>query len=115
MEEGRRVIMGSETAEAHGDQRDSQSARVTRGYGKSRHRQENGTEGLERFFLSQPDPANSVPELGKEFATEPEAIVESLKTGLSYFTVSEWRGTADFSGKKPQLKRQGVIRTQNTS
>jgi hypothetical protein len=78
-------------------------------------RQESGTEEQERFFLSQSDPANGVPELGKEFATEPEAIVESLKTGLSYFTLSEWRGTADFSGKKPQLKRQGVTRTQNTS
>src|SRR5258708_18403100 len=115
MGEGRRVIMGSESVEALGDQRETQSWGVTRGNGKSRHRQENGTEGQERFFLSQPDPANSVPELGKEFATEPEAIVESLKTGLSYFTVSEWRGTADFSGKKPQLRRPGVIRKQNNS
>jgi len=77
-------------------------------------RQEYGTEE-QRFFLSVADPTNGVPELGKEFATEPEAIVESLKTGLSYFTVSEWRGTADFSGKKPLLKRQGVTKTQNTN
>ena len=106
--------MGSEATEARGDQRDSQSARTPRGNGKNRLHQADGTE-RQRFFLSVADPANGVPELGKEFATEPEAIVESLKSGLSYFTVSEWRGTADFSGKKPQLKRQGVTRTQNTS
>jgi hypothetical protein len=106
--------MGSEAAEARGDQRDSQSARTPRGNGKGRSRQENGVEG-QRFFLAESDASNGVPELGKEFATEPEAIVESLKTGLSYFTLSEWRGTADFSGKKPQLKRQGVTRTLNTS
>jgi hypothetical protein len=35
-------------------------------------------------------------------------MVESLKTGLSYFVVSEWRGVADFSGKKPQLGREAV-------
>jgi hypothetical protein len=106
--------MGSEATEARGEQRDSPSARIPRGNGKSRLRQADGTEE-QRFFLSVADSANGVPELGKEFATEPEAIVESLKTGRSYFTLSEWRGTADFSGKKPQLKRQGVTRTLNTS
>jgi hypothetical protein len=35
-------------------------------------------------------------------------MVESLKTGLSYFVVSEWRGVADFSGRKPQLSREAV-------
>lgn len=104
--------MGSELAEARGD-KDSQPVRAPRGNGKGRTRQEKGTEG-QRFFLAESQQANGVPELGKEFATEPEAIVESLKTGLSYFTVSEWRGTADFSGRKPELKRQGVSRTLNT-
>jgi hypothetical protein len=35
-------------------------------------------------------------------------MVESLKTGLSYFVVTEWRGVADFSRKKPQLGREAV-------
>jgi hypothetical protein len=35
-------------------------------------------------------------------------MVESLKAGLSYFIVSEWRGIADFSGKKPQLGREAA-------
>ncbi len=105
--------MGSELTEARGD-KDSQPIRAPRGNGKGRTRRETGTEG-QRFFLAEPQQGNGIPELGKEFATEPEAIVESLKTGLSYFTLSEWRGTADFSGKKPELRRQGVTRTLNTS
>jgi hypothetical protein len=52
--------------------------------------------------------------LDKEFATESEAIVESLKTGLSYYAVSEWRGVADFSGKKPQFRREPVTRPRKT-
>ncbi len=112
MEEGSQAIMGSELAEVRGD-KDSPLARAPRGNGKGGTRQEKGTEG-QRFFIAESQQANGVPELGKELATEPEAIVESLKTGLSYFTVSEWRGTADFSGKKPELRRQGVSRALNT-
>ena len=66
------------------------------------------TNGVERFFLAKPGGNHGVPEFSKEFAGEPEAMVESLKTGLSYFVVSEWRGVADFSGKKPQLGREAV-------
>lgn len=62
----------------------------------------------QRFFLAKPGTSNSVPELSKEFTAEAEAMVESLKTGLSYFVVSEWRGIADFSGRKPQLGREAV-------
>ena len=67
-----------------------------------------GSGETQRFFLAKPGSANGTPELGKEFSGEPEAIVESLKTGLNYFVVSEWRGVADFSGKKPQLGREAA-------
>ena len=66
------------------------------------------TEEAQRFFLAKPGGSGAVPELGKEVPAEPEAMVESLKTGLSYFVVSEWRGVADFSGKKPQLGREAA-------
>ena len=42
----------------------------------------------QRFFLAKPGSGNGTPELGREFSGEPEAIVESLKTGLNYFGVS---------------------------
>ena len=92
-----------------GDGKDSQAADLGRGTRKPRTGQPNGSEG-QRFFLSRTKDAGGLPELGKEFATEPEVIVESLKTTMSYFTISEWRGVADFSGKKPQLKRESIAR-----
>ena len=67
-----------------------------------------GSGETQRFFLAKPGSPSGTPELGREFSGEPEAIVESLKTGLNYFVVSEWRGVADFSGKKPQLGREAA-------
>jgi hypothetical protein len=67
-----------------------------------------GGAEIQRFFLAKPGGSHGVPEFSKEFPGEAEAMVESLKTGLSYFVVSEWRGIADFSGKKPQLGREAV-------
>jgi hypothetical protein len=87
--------------------KDSQGKNASRGTRKPRTDQGDQTE-RQRFFLAKPGGSHGVPELGKEFPGEAEAIVESLKTGLSYFVVSEWRGVADFSGRKPQLARQAV-------
>ena len=95
------------TAEAIGDGKESQASRSPRGTRKIRTGQASAGEA-QRFFLAKPGSNNSVPELSKEFSAEAEAMVESLKTGLSYFVVSEWRGIADFSGRKPQLGREAV-------
>lgn len=95
------------TAEAIGDGKESQASRSPRGTRKMRTGQASAPEA-QRFFLAKQGSNNSVPELSKEFSAEAEAMVESLKTGLSYFVVSEWRGIADFSGRKPQLGREAV-------
>lgn len=94
-------------AEASGDGKESQGGRSPCGTRKIRNGQPGATEA-QRFFLAQPGNNNSTPELSKEFSVEAEAMVESLKTGLSYFVVSEWRGVADFSGRKPLLGREAV-------
>ena len=99
--------MAAGVTEAVGEGEDLQTSRPLRGTRKLRMGQANGEEG-QRFFLAKPGGSNGVPEFSKEFPREPEAMVESLKTGLSYFVVSEWRGVADFSGKKPQLGREPV-------
>jgi hypothetical protein len=93
--------------EAAGEGKDSQGMRPSRGTRKLRAGQTSGVE-VQRFFLAKTGSTNGVPEFSKEFPGEPEAMVESLKTGLSYFVISEWRGVADFSGKKPQLGREAV-------
>lgn len=61
-----------------------------------------------RYFLAKAASDGAIPEMGKEFPGEAEAIVESLKTGLHYFVVSEWRGVADLTGKRPQLAREAA-------
>lgn len=99
--------MAAGTAEMMGDGKDSQANRPPRGTRKVRPGQASATE-TQRFFLAKPGSNNGVPEFGKELPAEAEAMVESLKSGLSYFVVSEWRGIADFSGRKPQLGREAV-------
>jgi hypothetical protein len=93
--------------EAVGGEKESQARSTPRGTRKARQGQANGAEG-QRFFLAKHGGTSSVPELGRELAGEAEAMVESLKTGMSYFAVSEWRGVADFSGRKPQLSREAA-------
>ena len=99
--------MTAGTIETVGEAKESQASRSPRGARKIRSGQASGAEG-QRFFLAKPGGNNGVPEFSKEFPGEPEAMVESLKSGLSYFVVSEWRGIADFSGRKPQLGREAV-------
>ena len=93
--------------ETAGEGKDLQASRPPRGTRKLRMGPANAVEG-QRFFLAKPGGSNGAPEFGKEFAGEPEVMVESLKSGLNYFVISEWRGVADFSGKKPQLGREAV-------
>ena len=63
--------------------------------------------GALRFFLNKSE-SNGVPVLDREFANEPEAIIESLKTGKSYFVISEWKGLADLSKKMPLIRKEVV-------
>ena len=60
-----------------------------------------------RFFLSKSE-SIGVPALDREFDTEPEAIVESLKTGRNYFVISEWKGLADVSRRVPLIRKEAI-------
>ena len=99
--------MAAGVTEAVGEGKDLEAGSSSRGTRKLRAGQTGGVE-VQRFFLAKTGGNNGVPEFSKEVPRESEAMVESLKTGLSYFVVSEWRGVADFSGKKPQLGREAV-------
>jgi len=66
-----------------------------------------------RFFLSKSE-NNGVPVFDREFTNEAEAILESLKTGKTYFVISEWRGSADVSKKMP-LIRKDVVRSKKAT
>lgn len=99
--------MAGGTSEAVGQGKEPEAGHSPRGTRKVRAGLTGGVE-VQRFFLAKTGGSNGVPEFSKEVPAEPVAMVESLKTGLSYFVVSEWRGVADFSGKKPQLGREAV-------
>lgn len=95
------------------DGKEAQGNRVPRTTRKPRANAPNGTEA-QRFFIAKPGTSTGMPDLGKEFPGESEAMAESFKTGLSYFIVSEWKGVADFSGRKPQLGREAARGTAKT-
>jgi len=61
-----------------------------------------------RFFLAKAEHSGSAPALDRELATEAEAMLESLKSGRSYYSVIEWRAVADCAGKAPQVKKEPV-------
>lgn len=63
-----------------------------------------------RFFLPKSGANGNALELGRELPSEGEARVESLKLGVTYYSVQEWRPVPDFAGKNPELKREAVTR-----
>ena len=76
---------------------------------KGKRRSTSGTSsgGAARFFLGKTE-NNGIPLLDREFSSEPEAMMESLKTGKTYFVVSEWKGLADLSKKMPLIRKEAV-------
>ena len=63
-----------------------------------------------RFFLGKAD--GKMPGFEREIPSEKEALLESLKTGQSYFAVSEWRAVADLSKDVPQIRKEAVKREE---
>jgi len=61
-----------------------------------------------RFFLAGDAQSGQVPELGSELQNEAEALIESLKSGKSFYTVFQYRGIADCSSGKPQIRKEAV-------
>ena len=107
--EGASVSIGA--AERAGEVKEPQAEHTARAGRVPRVGRANGVEG-QRFFVAKAVGTSGFPEFAKEFATEAEAIVESLKTGRSFFVVLEFRGVADFSGKKAKLTKEPVARAQ---
>jgi hypothetical protein len=101
------VSMGA--AETAGAVKEPQAEHTARGARVPRLGRANGVEG-QRFFVAKAGGPSSLSELGKECATEAEAIFESLKTGRNFFVVLEFRGVADFSGKKAKMSKEAVTR-----
>ena len=62
-----------------------------------------------RFFLAgEAKSGGQAPELGPELQNEAEALVQSLKTGKTFYTLFQYRGVADCSSGKPQIRKEAV-------
>ncbi len=77
---------------------------------RTRPAEEQATAGTTRFFLAKTGAHGGPPAIDRELATEGEAMIESLKTSLSYYRIVELRATADFTGKNPQVRSEAVKR-----
>jgi hypothetical protein len=103
-EGGLRMATGSGVEEAKSPQPVARSPR------RRSAPQEQAPAGSVRFFLAKAGANGTIPSLDREIATEGEAKIESLKTGLNYYSLIEWRATADLAGKNPQVRSEPVKR-----
>jgi hypothetical protein len=62
--------------------------------------------GTTRYFIGKAD--GKAPSLERELASEKEAMVESLRSGQSYFAITEWRAVADISKDVPVIRKEIV-------
>ena len=61
-----------------------------------------------RYFLSKTNGDGGSPALDREVASEGEALVEALRSGVTYYAIHEFRVIPDFAGRRPQLKKEAV-------
>ena len=93
-------------------------ARATRADGsaekpatRARRPRANGTEEESRFtryFLAKANGDGSMPALDRELASEGEALVEALRSGVTFYAIQEFRVIPDFASRRPQLQKEAV-------
>ncbi|MGH9772305.1 MAG: hypothetical protein ACRD4Q_11510 [Candidatus Acidiferrales bacterium] len=66
------------------------------------------SDGMVRYFLAGKEAGGASPVLGRELTNENEALIESLKTGMSFYAVSEYRAAPDMTGKAPLIRKEAV-------
>jgi hypothetical protein len=71
---------------------------------------ESQTEPAVRFFLAGKESQGGTPALGREVANENEALIDSLKTGVSFYAVAEYHSVPDLTGKVPTIRKEPVKR-----
>jgi hypothetical protein len=63
--------------------------------------------GCAGHFLTQTG-HGSTPALDREGATEGQALVEALRSGVTYYPIRELRDIPDFTGRRPELKEEAI-------
>ena len=75
---------------------------------RSRTNLDEESGGIARYFLAEANGNNGSLALGREVASEGEALVEALRLGVTYYEIQEYRVVPDFSGRKPLLGKEAV-------
>jgi hypothetical protein len=72
-----------------------------------RRKRRNDLEIAIRYFLPKPGSSPASPELGQEVASEGEALIQSFKSGQTFFTVAVWKAIPEVdSGGRPMIVKQ---------
>jgi hypothetical protein len=91
---------------------------VSEGVRKGRGREGKGTKrasakpkanGLERYFLATGSSGEKVA-MGRELASEQEALVAAFQEKATFFVVTEYRVETQFKGANALLVKEGVSR-----
>src|ERR1700730_17720752 len=84
---------------------------------RRRDRQEiSKTDGEERFFLASANRNGDVPTLGRECATEAEAVIEAFREKVNLYKVTELQTRADIGGVAEPNRHGGrLIRRKDGS
>ena len=75
---------------------------------RSRANSDEESNGNARYLLAEANGNNGSLALGREVASEGEALVEALRLGVTYYEIQEYRVVPDFSGRKPLLGKEAV-------
>ena len=72
--------------------------------------------GEERFFLAGPNRNGDAPALGRECASEAEAIIDAFRERLNFYRISEFQTRADVGPSgEPVLRKEALKRNHSAS
>ena len=85
---------------------------------RRRDRQDNSSKasGEERFFLASGNGHGDVPALGRECASEAEAIIDAFRERVNFYRVAEFQTRADVGpAGEPILRKDGLKKNNPAS
>jgi hypothetical protein len=89
----------------------AQSTAGKNGRGERGRRRWEMTSANVRYFLPKPGTSPEKPELGREMASEAEALVEAFKTGQPFFTLVAWKAASEIDDGAPRIVKEALKRS----
>lgn len=75
-----------------------------------RRRRSEMTSANVRFFMLKAGSSTEKPELGREMASEGEALVEAFRTGQPFFTLVAWKAIPELEDGGPKIVKQAMTK-----